>query len=47
MSIANISYPFCDVINSGIYLRFLIKPFSYMTKNLKQNLKYLKIEKSV
>ena len=30
-----ICYPVCDVINFEIYLSFLIKPFSYMTKNEK------------
>ena len=36
----------CDVINLIINPIFLIKPFSYMTKKLEQNLKCLKKEKS-
>ena len=35
-----------DVIKLKINLIFLIKPFLYMTKNSRQNLKYLENEKS-
>ena len=35
-------YPVCDVINFEIYLSFLIKSFSYMTKNSEQKRKFLK-----
>ena len=38
--------PGCDVINFGINVIFLIKPFRYMTKTLRQDLKYLENEKS-
>ena len=46
MCIVIVFYPVCDVINLEIYLSFLIKPFSYMTKNSEEKLKYLKNEKS-
>ena len=42
MYIAIACYPVCDIINLEIYLSFLIQPFSYMTKNSEQKLKYLK-----
>ena len=42
MYIAIACYPVCDVINFETNLNFLIKSFSYMTKNLEQNMKYLK-----
>ena len=38
MGIVIAYYPVCDVINFGIYLGFLIKPFSYMTENSEQKL---------
>ena len=38
--------PVCDVINFEICFSFRIKPFSYMTKNSEQKLKYLKNKKS-
>ena len=36
----------CDIISFEIYISFHIKPFSYMTKNSEQKLKYLKNKKS-
>ena len=39
-------YQFCDVINFEIYLSFLTKPFSSMTKSSEQKLKDLKKERS-
>ena len=39
-------YPVCDVIKFQIYLSFLIKLFSYMTKKVKKKSIYLKNEKS-
>ena len=39
-------YPVCEVINFEIHLSFPTKPFSYVTKNSEQILKYLKNEKS-
>ena len=41
-----VCYSACDVIKYQINLIFLIKPFRYMTKNSRQNLKYLENEKS-
>ena len=35
-------YPVCDVTNFEIYLSFLIKPFSYMSRNSEQKMKYVK-----
>ena len=46
MCIAIVCWPGCDVINFKINLIFLIKPFLYMTKKSRQNLKFLKNEKS-
>ena len=46
MWIVIVCYPVCDVINFEIYLSFLTKPFSYMTKYSEQKFKYLKNEKS-
>ena len=46
MRIAIVCIPGCDVINFEINLVFLIKPFFYMTKKLKQKFKYLENEKS-
>ena len=40
------SYPVCDALNFEIFLSFLIKPLSYMTKRSEQKLQYLKNEKS-
>ena len=37
----------CDVIKFEIKLIFLIKPFCYMTKKLRQKLKYLENENSI
>ena len=39
-------YQVCDLINFEIYLSFLIKPFSYMTKKSEQKFKYLENENS-
>ena len=39
-------YQFCDVINFEIYLSFLTKPFSSMSKSSEQKLKYLKKERT-
>ena len=47
MCIVIACYPVRDVINVEIYLSFLIKPFSYMTKYSEQKLKYRKNEKSL
>ena len=41
-----VCYLACDVIKYQISLIFLTKPFRYMTKNSRQNLKYLENEKS-
>ena len=38
MYITIVYFPGCDVINFGNNLIFLIKPFFYMTKKLRQNL---------
>ena len=38
MSIVNISFPVEDVINFETNLSFLIKPFTYMTKNVTKEL---------
>ena len=38
--------PSCDVMNFEINLTFLIKPFFYMTRKLRQKFKYLKNKKS-
>ena len=42
----NFRYQFCDVINFEIYLSFLTKPFSSMSKSSEQKLKYLKKERT-
>ena len=44
--IAIVYYPGCQVIDFEINLLFLIKPFSYMTKKLRQKFKDLENEKS-
>ena len=41
-----VCYPVFDVINFETYISFLIEPFSYMTKNSEQILKYLNNKKS-
>ena len=41
-----VCYPVFDVINFEAYISFLIEPFSYMTKNSEQILKYLNNKKS-
>ena len=53
-----VCYPVCDVMNSEVYLFYLIlksfyfdlifltKPISYMIKNSEQKFKYLKNKKS-
>ena len=38
MLIVIVCFPGCDVMNFGIYLSFLIKPFSYMNKSQDKNL---------
>ena len=45
MCITIVSLPGCDVINFEINLIFLIKPFFYMAKKSRQNLKYLEKRK--
>ena len=45
MCIVIVYYPACDVINFETYLSFLIKTFSYMTKNSEHKFSYLKNEK--
>ena len=44
--IVTVCVPVCDVINFEIYLGFIIKSFSYMTKNSDQKVKHLKKEKN-
>ena len=44
MCIAIVCFPGCDVINFEINLIFLIKPFFYMIKKLRQKFKYLENE---
>ena len=46
MCITIVSEPVWDVIEFEINLIFLIKPFRYITKKLRQKLKYLDNEKS-
>ena len=46
MCTENVCQPGCDVIGFEINLIFLIKPFSYMTKELRQKFKYLENEKT-
>ena len=46
MSIMNVCFPCCEVINFEINLYFLIKLLLYMTKKSKQKFKYLENEKS-
>ena len=38
--------PFCDIINTKVYLSFLIKQFFYMNKYSEQKCKYLKNKNS-
>ena len=45
MCIVIACYPVWDVVNFEIYLSFLVKPLSFMTKNSEQKQKYLKNEK--
>ena len=45
MCIATVCYSGCDVINFKINIIFLVKPFSYMTKQSKQKFKYLENKK--
>ena len=47
MYLVIVCYPVRDVIKFEIYLSFLIKLFSYMTKNLEQKLKYIKEQKEI
>ena len=44
MYIAVVCFPRCDVTNFDINPAFLIKPFLYMSKKLRQKLKYLEKE---
>ena len=46
MGIAMICFQGCDVINFETNLIFLIKPFCYMIKKLRQRFKYHENEKS-
>ena len=46
MYIVIVCYPVCDIINFETCFSFLIKSFSYMTKNSEQKLKYLQNKKS-
>ena len=46
MCIVIVCYPVCDVMNFEINRDFPIKPFSYLTKNSEQKLKWLKNERS-
>ena len=46
MYLTLVRQPDCDVTKFEIKLIFLIKPFRYMTKKSRQNLKYLENEKS-
>ena len=45
MCIKIVCFPECDVINFGINLTFVIKPFLYMSKKIRQKLKYIENEK--
>ena len=47
MYLVIVCYPVRDVIKFEIYLSFLIKLFSYMTRNLEQKLKYIKEQKEI
>ena len=42
MCIIIVCYPVSGVINFEIYLKFLIEPFSYLTKRPEQKFEYLK-----
>ena len=44
MCITIVCFTSCDVINFEIDLIFLIRPFFYMTKTLRQKFKYLENE---
>ena len=46
MCIIIVCCPVCDVINFEIYLSFFTKPFSLLTQNSEQKLKYTKNKKS-
>ena len=46
MRIAIVCFPGCDVLNFEINPIFLIKPFYYLTKMLRQKFKYLENKKS-
>ena len=46
MCMVSVYQPGCDVIDFEIYLIFLTKPLSYMTKKSRQKFKYLENEKS-
>ena len=46
MCIAIVRFPVCDIINFEINLIFPIKLFLYMTKNSRQQFKYLKNKKN-
>ena len=45
ISVTNVCFPGCDVINFEINLTFLIKPFLYTTKKSGQKFKYFDNEK--
>ena len=46
MCIAIVGFPACDALDFEINLIFLIKPFFYMAKQSRQNVKYLEGEKN-
>ena len=46
MCIAIVCYPGCDVVGFEMKRAFLIKPFFYVKKTLRQKMKYLENEKS-
>ena len=46
MCIAIVCFPGCDILNFEINPIFLIKPFYYLTKMLRQKFKYLENKKS-
>ena len=46
MCISVVCSPGCGVINFGINLIFLIKPFFYMTKKSRQKFNYFENEKN-
>ena len=46
MCVAVVCFSGCDVVNLEIKLIYLIKPFFYLSKKLREKLKYMENEKS-